>query len=103
MVRNSDRCAEYAARPRLRAQHHPMQRNTAYRGVSIRGGCETDENKEPDSLLDLPCKPQIQTAAAEIVKDSALFEPLSFDVETPRYCWKRGLDARRDTTLGAAV
>src|SRR5687768_16825354 len=79
----SKRGAEYAARPRFRTQHHRTQRDVGGKGISLGDDREPDEDKQPDPLLDWPRKPQIQTAAAEIVKDRIFFEQLSVDVDAP--------------------
>jgi hypothetical protein len=102
-VRESDRGAEYAAWPRFSAQHHPMQRDASSGGVGVGRGRESDENKQSDTLLNPPRKPQIQTAAAEIVKDGVLLERLIIAVDASHYCWKGCLDTWRGPALLARI
>src|SRR6185503_20971263 len=54
-------------------------------------------------MPDPPRKPQIQAAAAKIVKDSVLFERLIINVDAPHCCWKGCPDTWRDSALLAGV
>jgi hypothetical protein len=99
----SDRGAEYATRPQLNALRYAMQRDAGGRAVSVGGDREPDKHKQPDTLPDLPRKPQIQAAAAEIIEYAILSERLIVDVDAPNRSWKGRLDTWRGPALLAGV
>jgi hypothetical protein len=88
----ADSGAEYAAWPWFDPQRRPMERDAGSRSVGVECDREPDKDKHPDTLLNPPRQPQIQAAAAEIVKDGVLFEWLIVDVDAPNRGWKRRLD-----------
>src|SRR5262245_41106568 len=99
----SDRGAERAAWERFDPQRHPMQRDAGSAVVNVGADRESDENKQFSALRKPPYKPQIQPAAAEIVKNSMRFERLSVNVDAPHECRKGRLNTLRGPALIADV
>jgi hypothetical protein len=102
-MREADRRAENATWPRLGTQRHAMQRNSGYRAISVEGDRELEKHKQLNARLNLPRQPQIQSAAAEIVKDCMLFEWQIVDVDTSYHGRKGCLDPWRGPALLAGV